>query len=238
MLWRASGARVVSTFVTLPRIAMVLVTLAGFGCAYGTEIDGGGGIGGSAGVGLPGGTQASTQGPGAQAASTHNAVASTTTSTKASSGASTGSGSSAAGMPNCNPIAANSCQAADDIGSVAGDDGGSVNDTGAGSRWVKAHVTEEDGSIFESDLSYTVSLSAAGAVEYDLFVHRGPDDGGPDCNAAPMQGAGSGTKTVHEGWDDSQGIGGEDNSRWLSIEVRWVSGDCTLPWTLTVDGGT
>ena len=49
------------------------------------------------------------------------------------------------------------------------------------------------------------------------------------------------TDTITNGWNDSQGIGGEDNSIWLSIEVVHVSGNQCGPgfeWTLTITGNT
>lgn len=123
------------------------------------------------------------------------------------------------------------------MSSVAGDDGGTSTVMAAGSRWFQIHVTEESSSIFESDLSYTATLNAPSGDVYNLIVHEGPQDGNPDCSATPKMGSGS-PPSVHAGWDDSQPIGGEDDSLWLSIEVQFVSGTNCSDYTLTVQGGT
>ena len=83
----------------------------------------------------------------------------------------------------------------------------------------------------------------AGAVsrasgDYDLFVKQGQEDGSPNCGAAEKKGTLSGTsESVSDDWSDDQGIGGEDDSVWLNIEVRHVSGnECNATWSLTVKG--
>jgi hypothetical protein len=85
-----------------------------------------------------------------------------------------------------------------------------------------------------------VTLTSPAGMNYDLFVHQGPQDGSPDCNAPEIKGTPSGSsETVSDSWDDDQGLGGEDDSVWLSIEVRHVSGmDCNATWTLKIEGGT
>jgi hypothetical protein len=136
------------------------------------------------------------------------------------------------------------CDTAENLGSVAGDESSAgITITGATSRWVRVHITEEVGSIFEEDLSYRVTLTSAPGMDYDLIIHQGPQDGSPDCNATAKLGVdqGNGVETVSDGWDDDQGIGGEDDSVWLNIEVRHVSGtecDMAAEWTLDIDGHT
>ena len=123
------------------------------------------------------------------------------------------------------------------MSSVAGDEGGTSTVMAAGSRWFQIHVTEESSSIFASDLSYTVTLTSPASDAYNLVVHEGPQDGNPNCAATPVMGTGT-PKTVHAGWDDQQGFGGEDDSLWLSIEVQFVSGTDCGEYTLSVEGGT
>lgn len=145
-------------------------------------------------------------------------------------------------MPMCDLYTPdNTCPTATDIGPVSGDDGGTVTAMGAGATWVKVQIQETNGSIFEEDLSYTVSLVSPAAVDYDFFVYQGPQDGPVDCNATPVQGNFTSpfTEAHSDNWDDDQGIGGEDDDVWLAIEIVPVSGDdCDAEWQLTVQGGT
>lgn len=203
------------------------------GCAEGSVTDGGvGGFGGDilTGSGGFGGED----------------VTSTITTTTTSTGAGGMGGMGAGGMMGTggmmnecdfsNPL---TCQTAQVLSAVSGDDGGTVSATGTASRWFHVHILETNSSIFEEDLSYTVTLASPPGMVYDLVVHQGPQDGNVNCNATPMYGQGGAVQTVSNSWDDDQGLGGEDDSLWLAIEVFYVSGDdCVTPWQLTVQGGT
>ncbi len=212
--------------------------LAGLGClgllsacAQGSTI-GEGGAGGEGGTG-----SSSSKAVGATTGHSSTSVgvtSSVTSSNSASSASSTGSGQM------CDFNAPNTCANAQGLPSVSGDNGGTATTTGVGSKWVTVRVTENNSSIFGQDLSYTATLTSPAGSVYDLYVHEGQDAGGPDCGAAPMKGAPPGPlQSVHSSWSDTQGLGGEDNSRWLNIEVRHLSGtDCMASWSLKIDGGT
>ena len=111
---------------------------------------------------------------------------------------------------------------------------------GTTSKWFRIRIEERASGISETDLSYSVSLTSPAAMNYDLIVHQGPQDGNADCGAIPTFGQSNGTaEVVSASWDDDQGFGGEDDSLWISIEVRHVSGEmCDLDdrWTLTIQG--
>jgi len=141
--------------------------------------------------------------------------------------------------PMCDLSHMHTCEMATDLGNVSGDDGGTATQTGTGSTWVKIQIRETNGSIFEEDLSYRVILTSPANVDYDLAVHQGSQDGPVDCNANAKPGVAMGLdKVVTDGWDDDQGLGGEDDDVWLAIEVRHLSGtDCDAEWTLTIEGG-
>jgi hypothetical protein len=136
----------------------------------------------------------------------------------------------------------NSCAVAQGMAAISGDDGGNGSVSGTGSHWVQVHMTETNSSIFSTkNLAYTVTLTSPPGMIYNLNVHEGTDGNGTDCGATAKVGtpANGSVQTVHDGWNDTQGIGGVDNSRWLSIEIQYVSGnDCTGAWTLGVVGGT
>lgn len=147
-------------------------------------------------------------------------------------------GSGGSGVGPCAFEAQNACGSAEQLANISGDEGGTQSASGNTSKWFKVRIKETDDAISESDLSYKVSLTSPPGMDYDLYVRQGPQDGDPNCNAAEKKGMLSGgSEVVTASWDDDQGIGGEDDSLWLSIEVRHVSGDdCNAKWNLVVIG--
>ncbi len=145
--------------------------------------------------------------------------------------------------PMCSYASPNQCPTATALPNIAGDKNGApVTATGQTSQWLKMKVEEQVSSIFPEDLSYTATLSWPAGMSYELYIQEGPKGGGPDCGAGPFQAAVNGTSaTLHRSWSDQQGLGGKDDSLWLCIEVRYVSGkDCgaAAQWSLSVQGHT
>lgn len=143
----------------------------------------------------------------------------------------------------CDFMALNDCPSAEIMMPIAGDESSpSVTKGGSASRWFKIKVEERDSSIFSAPpLSYRVTLTSPPGMDYALTVYEGSDGVNPaNCSASAI--AGSGTpETVNRSWEDTQGIGGVDNSRWVIIEVEWVGGTACGPsdsWTLLVQGDT
>lgn len=141
----------------------------------------------------------------------------------------------------CDFTSPNDCAGAENLGAVAGDeDGAPVVVEGTTSKWFQIRIEERSSGISETDLSYSVSLTSPAGMNYDLYVLQGPQDGNPDCGAGPTVGQSNGVaEVVSASWDDDQGFGGEDDSLWLSIEVRHLSGEmCDLDdrWTLSIQG--
>lgn len=206
-------------------------------CAQGSEIGtGGGGSGGNLGAGGSKSTVASSS------HSTTGSVTSSSSSTTGSSSSSSSGSSTGSGMM-CDFTAPNTCAAATGIPSISGDTGSDVRMmTGSSSEFLQIHVTEDDSSVFSKvSLSFTATLTSPPGTVYNLIIHEGSDGNGTDCNAPPMNGTPSGgaTQTVSNSWSDTQGIGGIDNSRWLSIQIIHVSGnDCITPWNLKIQGHT
>lgn len=143
------------------------------------------------------------------------------------------------GGPLCDFSAPENCDGAEVLPAISGDEGNDVvTRTGVGAKWFKIHVEEDDGSVFEEDMSYRVSLSSPASVNYDLRVYPSAEQSPPNCNATPITGTGT-PESVQQSWDDSQGIGGENDSIWVIIEIAHVSGDeCAADdeWTLQVQG--
>jgi len=136
----------------------------------------------------------------------------------------------------CNFSSPNTCMTAELLATVAGDDGSDVSMAqGVGSKWFQIFVEESVSSIIDyPPLSFTATLQSPPGASYDLYVYFG-DNGGTDCNAAPLHGGGS-PQTVQTTWDDNMGI---DDGTWLAVEVRYVSGaNCLSLWTLSIQGNT
>jgi hypothetical protein len=164
-----------------------------------------------------------------------------------SMGGEPGMGGAPGGMggspPMCDYTAPNTCPTSMQLGAVAGDENDpSISFSGDTDMWLEILIEEKDSSIFEEDLSYTVVLESPSGMDYDLVVLPGPQDGPPNCsaNSLTVQVQGS-TETASQGWDDDQGIGGEDDDRWVSIQVVHISGGMCgagAEWTVTVTGHT
>lgn len=229
---------------------LIASTTALGACAQGAQLtptfgsgDGGDGAG-SAGHGGDGGSGAGASDVGGNGGNGAGGNGSTSVGGSGGSGAmggaggSGGMGSGGMGGDPCSFTSPNACATAEQLPAVSGDEGDTATASGTGSKWFKVHVEETDSSIFGADLSYKVTLTSPPGMDYDLFVKQGQEDGSPNCAAAEKKGTPSGTsESVSDNWDDDQGIGGEDDSVWLNIEVRHVSGnECNATWSLTVKG--
>jgi len=141
----------------------------------------------------------------------------------------------------CDFTSPNQCSTAEGLGAIAGDeDGAPITLTGNTSKWYAIKIEERDSSIGGEDLSWRVTLASPVGMNYDLIVHEGPQDGGVDCAGTLYPGVAGGAGEVAEhGYDDDQGFGGESDTLWIAIEVRYVSGEaCSLSdtWSLTIQG--
>lgn len=119
-------------------------------------------------------------------------------------------------------------------------DGDRNNDTrtlkGTTSKWFKVLVNEAVSSIISyPQLSYTATLTAPLGMDFDLFEYDGTFSA-PSCSGNPKHATGT-PESVTDTWGDT--LGGED-TRWLTLEVRYISGEMcpSDPWTLTVKGHT
>jgi hypothetical protein len=225
----------------LRHASLVVALVSVVACADGTDIEGGGG--GDEGVGAQG------VGGDPSSATTTTTTTTTTTSTGGEGGAGGmgegGAGEGGAGEGGSNGSGGNSCDYTApngssnplDLGNVKGEGGGAaIVHTDTTSKWLAVLVEETSSNIIADDLGFRVTLQSPAGMDYDVYVHLGPQDGNVDCFVTPTKGTGT-PESVSNSWNDDQGVFGEDDSAWLCIEVRYVSGDmCTDPWTLTVVG--
>jgi len=149
-----------------------------------------------------------------------------------------GTGGGTGGTGSCN--ATNTCMGAQDLGMVSGDTGAdSKSTTGFGSRWLTVRVTEDDSSAFGAKLWLKSQLTSPAGSNYDLYVYV-PGSDTRECAAVTQK---STTSATSDSASVSFGEGGtfsngSDDSRTVTVEVRWVSGPCNAssPWSLNLYG--
>ena len=137
------------------------------------------------------------------------------------------------------------CAGARNLGSVSGDTGhGFAHATGSTSEWLVIRITEDDSNIFSHpSLKAKFMLTHDANTVYDLYVYRSSGTGDRNCSSVTAQGTRTSTVNVAGAsleWADTYGLGGNDDSRNIVIEVRHVSGPCgaARPWYLDVDGNS
>jgi hypothetical protein len=129
-----------------------------------------------------------------------------------------------------------------DIGSVSGDTGNAmVTANGYQAAWFRVRVTEDDSSVSGTPLRVTARLMSPAGTNYDLYLYVNTGSDVVECSS--ISGSGMSTQqldSVSLNWGEGTVANGADDSRTVSIEVRPVSGPCTMsqPYQLTVLGDT
>ncbi len=216
---------------------MIGLTACAKGSSFETSFDpGAGGAGGSGGNGgddtssahAATGAGSSTSGTGGAGAGGGSSSSSTSSSSSSSSGS---SGSE------CDYSALNSCPASETLSAVDGDQHSDTRTIkGTTSRWFKVLVSEAVSSFISfPKLSYTATLATPPGMDFDLFEYDGTIST-PSCSGNPKHATGN-PEAVSSSWGDTLGV---DDTRWLTLEVRYISGEMcpSNPWTLTVKGHT
>lgn len=133
---------------------------------------------------------------------------------------------------NLNP----SCSLATFLGSISGDVGaGFLNASGAGERWYRVTITENDSNIFNPVyLGATVGLQVPPGADYDLYVYCSACGGSVTYSAN----GGGATEIVSVRRND-QPLG-QDDTFDILIEIRFFAGSGSggCDWILRVDGNT
>ena len=231
----------------LRALSVVMCCMIGLAsCAKGTDVEttyapGSGGAGGDRGVGgdssgdtTSGDTTSGdvTTSSGAGGTGAGGDPGTTTSSTTTSSSSSSGTGGAG-----CDYTATNTCAGSDTMSAIAGD---KDNDTrivkGTTSKWFKVQVNEVVSSIISyPQLSYTATLTTPPGMDFDLFEYDGTTST-PSCSGNPKHALGT-PESVSDSWGDTLN---SDDTQWLTLEVRYISGDMcpSDQWTLTVKGHT
>lgn len=181
----------------------------------------------------------------ADSGSTASKDSSTPTTDTGSAATDTGSGATDTGPSGtkCTSLGSAECAGSfTDLGSVSGDKGANVKTaSGSDSQWFHVRVTEDDASLLSSvDLRARITL-APSAGNFDLYVYKGKtvaDGGGIECSTVYLSSTNpTGDDVLSAKWNDNRPIGGSDDTRTLSIEVRATDAICTgASWTLKVEG--
>ncbi len=202
---------------------------SGTGASGGSGGTSGGGTGGAGGTGATGATGGSS-GTGASGGSGGTGGA----------GGAGGSGGTGGGTT-C--TATTTCATAADLGTVSGDSGaGSAQSKGTGSKFFKVRVTEDNNSVVGQALSLQVSLDVPSTADYDLYAYLNTTSDVMPCGSAPVKSAQAGGIGVNEqlklSWGEGTIANGNDDGRWVVIEVRHKAGPCgtTAEWQLIVAG--
>lgn len=144
----------------------------------------------------------------------------------------------------------NTCFSAYNIGEISGDEKPdtspipySVSHSDCRSKWLRLRVSELNTTIWPEELSVTLSLESPPGMNFDLFVYVNLEEDLVECttlHSASVLPAGQ-RDSIRLSWGEA-GIfaNGMKDCRWISIEVRHVSGECATDsnWTLKAVGRT
>jgi hypothetical protein len=137
------------------------------------------------------------------------------------------------------------CAAGASIGSVSGDTGSDfLQRTGTASTWLLVRVKEDDSSLFSRPpIRARFTLIHNVNTRFDLFLYKAGNNGGSTRNCSSVttagsRGATSNLASASLSWEDTTGIGGNDDSANVMVEIRHVSGACGAgrEWQLQIEG--
>ena len=136
----------------------------------------------------------------------------------------------------------NTCQAATSLGTMSGDTSGSdLSSQGDTAEWFVADIIENDSSPLGVPMKLKVTLTSPPGMNFDLYVYLGGSVNAIECTsvkASSTNGVGQ-TDTVSLEWGETGALAnGVDDSRHVSVEVRYVSGTCdpSSKWSLDLHG--
>jgi hypothetical protein len=132
------------------------------------------------------------------------------------------------------------CQTAMVLGQVSGDAASPLlTAMGYQSAWFRVRVSEDVGGLDGAKLRATAKLTSPAAVDFDVFVYVNIGSDMIECTTKVGTTTTAGTvNEVKAAWGEGTFSNGEDDDRWMSIEIRPVSGTCApnQTWQLQVQG--
>ena len=133
------------------------------------------------------------------------------------------------------------CAAAVQLGSVSGDTGAAtVQGSGYQSAWYQVRISENDSDVFGVPMNVTATLTSPAGINYDLYLYLNTGSDVIECASATQSSTSTGTSdSAHLSWGESGTFSnGSNDDRTLSVEVRYVSGTCSMakPFQLVISG--
>jgi hypothetical protein len=132
------------------------------------------------------------------------------------------------------------CQIPAMLGQISGDTSSPMlTAMGYQSAWFRVRVTEDVGGLDGFKLRAAAKLTSPAAVDFDVFVYVNIDSDMVECTTKVGTTTTAGAvNEVKAAWGEGTFSNGEDDDRWMSIEIRPVSGMCnpSQTWQLVVQG--
>ncbi len=133
------------------------------------------------------------------------------------------------------------CASAMMLGTVSGDSGNmKLSASGYQAAWFRVRVTEDDNELLGLTLRVASKLTFPAAVGFETYVYV---NSGSDVAAECAITTGTRTtvgnlQTVKGEWGEGTFSNGSSDSRNVTIEVRPVGSNCSMPqmWQLEVEG--
>ena len=126
------------------------------------------------------------------------------------------------------------------LGEISGDLGSDqLTSMGVGSAWLRVRVREDSDSAIA--LSLTAKLTSPAAVDFDVILYLNKDSDEVECSTTVGTTNTNGTvSSVRTVWGDGIIANGSPDDRYVTIEVRHVSGTCAAAqmWQLEITGNT
>ncbi|MBI3205362.1 MAG: hypothetical protein HYZ29_27735 [Myxococcales bacterium] len=199
--------------------------------------DDGGGASGTGGASSGGASSGGASSGGASSGGTGGAG----TGGAGTGGAGTGGAGTGGSTGSC--TATNGCSSPADLGTVSGDSGSaSASQKASGTRFFRVRVTEDDNSVLGAKLKLAASLAVPSGTDYDLYAYLNTtSDSMPSCSSPSKSSAAGGVGANEQlglSWGEGSIANGNDDGRWVVVEVRHKAGPCGTgsQYTLTVTG--
>lgn len=133
------------------------------------------------------------------------------------------------------------CQTPTMLGQISGDTNSPMlTAMGYQSAWLRVRVTEDYNDILNGrSLRALVRLTSPASADFDVFTYVNKSDDEIECSTTIGTPTMNGTvNEVKAQWGEGGSPNASNDSRWLSIEIRPVSGRCnpSQTWQLVVQG--
>ncbi|MBK6462334.1 MAG: hypothetical protein IPF92_15150 [Myxococcales bacterium] len=134
----------------------------------------------------------------------------------------------------------NTCLGGTTMTAISGDTGSPTSrTTGTTSQWLKIRVSENDSGVFGAKLKVRLTLTSPSSANFDMRVYVANDGSSQKCTGVDRQTSATvGPDVASVEWGEGAVANGDDDDRWVTIEVFHVSGTCAAgqTWSLLAEG--